>query len=137
MRVSLLKVANHGKLHKATRVGSICSFRSVDFVCIAHNARELTVKFIALEQEVPKVSPEAYAPHLKDEARTVLALYEQGMIREIYFTHPAREAVIILECANLDEARAVLDGLPLVRNGLIAFKIEALVPYDGFSRLAR
>jgi len=41
----------------------------------------------------------------------------------------------MLECADADEARAVLDTLPLVQAGLIAFDVWPLVPYSGFARL--
>lgn len=93
------------------------------------------MKFLAREQDAPGLSSEAYAPFLKEEARTVLSLYEKGIIREIYFTSPSNEAVIILECPSLDSARESLSQLPLVRNGLITFQVEELVPYNGFSRL--
>ncbi len=93
------------------------------------------MKFLALEKDVPGVSAEAYAPHLKDEARTVLAMYEEGIIREVYFTRDTHEAVIILECATLVEAHAALSRLPLVHHGLLAFSVAELTPYTGFSRL--
>jgi hypothetical protein len=93
------------------------------------------MKFLAREQDVPGFAPEAYAPFLKDEAKMVLRLYEKGIIREIYFASPSHEAVIILECPTIDTARESLSQLPLVRSGLIAFQIEELVAYNGFSRL--
>ncbi len=93
------------------------------------------MKFLALEKEVPGVSPDAYAAHLKAEAGMVLSLYEQGIIREISFTRSSHEAVIILECSSLVDAHAAISRLPLVQYGLISFKVEELVPYTGFSRL--
>jgi len=93
------------------------------------------MKFLAREQDTPGGTPEACTPFLKEEARTVLRLYEKGIIREIYFTSPSNEAVIILESRSIDSARESLSELPLVREGLITFQIEELVPYTGFSRL--
>jgi hypothetical protein len=43
--------------------------------------------------------------------------------------------VLVLECANLVEAQATLDQLPLVRAGLIDFDLVPLKPYPGFARL--
>jgi hypothetical protein len=43
--------------------------------------------------------------------------------------------VLILECADIEEAREVLNTLPLVKEGLITFDVIPLVPYPGFSRL--
>jgi len=40
-----------------------------------------------------------------------------------------------LECASVEEAKAHLARLPLVKNGLIKFEIMVLKPYSGFARL--
>ena len=93
------------------------------------------MKILAFEEEVPGVSADAFAPFLNNEARAVLSLYEKGVIREIYFTGTSHEAVIVLECSSTVDARAHLNNLPLVQKGLISFKVEELVPYNGFSRL--
>ncbi len=45
------------------------------------------------------------------------------------------EAVLVLECVDVDEARHALDTLPLVREGLITFDFIPLGPYPGFARL--
>ena len=47
------------------------------------------------------------------------------------------EAVLMLECADVDEARSVLDTLPLVREKLIGFELIPLMAYPGFARLFR
>lgn len=44
-------------------------------------------------------------------------------------------AVLVLECADVAEADAVLTSLPLVAAGLIAFEVLPLRAYPGFSRL--
>ncbi|MGA9118796.1 MAG: superoxide dismutase [Bacteroidota bacterium] len=93
------------------------------------------MRILATEQEIPGVDPEAFAAHLKAEARAVLSLYERGIIREIFFTRDTHEAVVFLECSSEEEARRHLAELPLVREGLITFKVIVLLPYDGFSRL--
>jgi len=72
---------------------------------------------------------------LKAEAHRVWELYQSGVLREIYFRGDRAHAVLILECGSLDEARAVLDTLPLVKTGLIAFEVTALLPYPGLARL--
>jgi hypothetical protein len=43
--------------------------------------------------------------------------------------------VLVLECADVQEAKRVLETLPLVRQGLIEFEIIPLLPYSGLSRL--
>jgi hypothetical protein len=90
---------------------------------------------IALEKENPGFSTENFRPHLKAEAARAWELYQAGMIREMYFRADVSEAVLVLECADVKEAGAVLATLPLVKAGLITFDIIPLRPYAGFARL--
>ena len=72
---------------------------------------------------------------MKTEAAKVWELYQAGVIRELYFCQDRPSAILILECADADEANEVLGTLPLVKARLIAFDIIPLKPYPGFSRL--
>jgi hypothetical protein len=93
------------------------------------------MKIVAIEREVPGVKDEQFKPHLKDEAASVWKLYQAGIFRELYFRHDQSSAVLVLECADAEEAREILNTLPLVKEKLIAFDIIPLTPYLGFSRL--
>jgi muconolactone delta-isomerase len=93
------------------------------------------MKFLAIEKEVPGITEEQCIPHLRSEAERAWELYQQGKIRELYFRADRTEAVLILECENIDEASAVISSLPLVKNGLIAFELIPLAAYPGFARL--
>ena len=93
------------------------------------------MKILAMESESPGVKPEQYRPHLKLEARRVWELYQNGTIRELYFRADRSEAVLMLECADVNEAQQTLASLPLVQAGLITFEVIPLVPYPGFARL--
>jgi hypothetical protein len=91
---------------------------------------------LAIERDVPGVTGEEFKPHLKEEeAARVWELYQAGLFRELYFRQDQPSAVLVLECADIEEANAVLNTLPLVKAGLIAFDIIQLIPYPGFSRL--
>ncbi|MBK8028576.1 MAG: superoxide dismutase [Chloroflexi bacterium] len=93
------------------------------------------MKILALEREVPGTPADAFAPHLKAEARRAWELVQAGVIRELYFDRDQHTAVLMLECADLDAARAALATLPLVETGLITFELIPLAPYSGFARL--
>jgi hypothetical protein len=93
------------------------------------------MKFIALEIESPTATTSDFSPHLKDEARRVWELQQQGIVREAYFRADQHTAVLVLECASLVDAQAQVSSLPLVQQGLIRFDIIPLTPYSGFSRL--
>lgn len=95
------------------------------------------MKILALEVEIEGITPEQYAPHLKNEAKHVWELYQSGTIRESYFRADRSEAVLILECRDVNEAQQALNSLPLVKAGLITFEFIPLIPYPGFARLFR
>jgi hypothetical protein len=93
------------------------------------------MKILAIEKKQPGVAAEQFPPHLKPEALRVWELYQTGVFRELYFDRDRHVAVLMLECAGLEEARQALGSLPLVQAGLIAFDVLPLVPYPGFARL--
>ncbi len=93
------------------------------------------MKILALEKESAPTQASDFQPHLAEEAAKVYELYQAGVVREFYFHETDHTAVLMLECANVDEARGVLGGLPLVKAGLISFEVIPLIPYPGFTRL--
>ena len=80
------------------------------------------MKILAMEIEAEGVKPEQFQPHLKVESEHVWNLYQSGVIRELYFRADRSEAILMLECGDLSEARQALGSLPLV-------------PYLGFARV--
>jgi len=92
------------------------------------------MKFLALEKEVSDANWDEENEVLINESYQVYHLFQEGIIRDIYFTEN-ENAVIILECASKAEAAAVLSTLPLVKAGLISFEIMELRPYTGFDRI--
>ena len=93
------------------------------------------MKILALEKEMPDTTPEQIIPYLKAEAARVWELYKSGELREIYFRGDRHEAVLILECTNVEEANELLYSLSLAQARLIRFEVIPLVPYPGFERL--
>jgi muconolactone delta-isomerase len=93
------------------------------------------MKILAIEKEVPGATEEQFAPYLKAEAVRAWELYQAGVCRELDFNRDNHCAVLIFECSDVEEARRVLDTLPLVKAGLITFDIIPLAPYPGFARL--
>ena len=93
------------------------------------------MRILAIEREISSVTQEQFEPHLKAEAARAWELYQAGVLRELYFRQDMHSAVLFLECTDAEEANEVLNTLPLVKEGLIAFDIIPLVAYPGFSRL--
>ena len=93
------------------------------------------MQIIALKHESPGASTRQFSLYSKVEAVKIWELYQNGLVREIFFRQDQSTAVLVLECAGLDEARAALSELPLVQAGLINFELIPLKPYPGFARL--
>lgn len=93
------------------------------------------MRIIALEHEQPEADAADFESLGKAEARRAWKLYQQGVIRELYFRADKTEAVLILECDSVDEAREHLGTLPFVAAGLIRFELIPLRAYPGFARL--
>ena len=86
------------------------------------------MKVLALEKEIPGTPATAFRALLKAEAAKAWELYQQGVIRELYFNAEEHTAVLVLECQDLQAARQILAQLPLVQVGLIEFEVISLIP---------
>jgi hypothetical protein len=93
------------------------------------------MKILAIEHECPGATTESFQSYAKEEAWQAWKLHQAGFIRELYFRSDRDEAVLVLECASIEEARQVLSELPLIRERLIAFEMIPLKAYPGFERL--
>ncbi len=93
------------------------------------------MKILAVERDLPGIDPAAMQPLLHAEALRVWDLVQGGIVREVYFRADKPAAVLVLECANVEEAEQVLATLPLAQAGLIAFDVIPLAPYPSFARL--
>ncbi|UCG80831.1 MAG: hypothetical protein JSV60_00685 [Desulfobacterales bacterium] len=93
------------------------------------------MKILAMDRFLPGVTEEKVYPHLKEEAARAWELYTNEVFREIYFRKDRPGAVLILECNDVEEAREVLNSLPLVKANLIEFDIIPLGPFMPFSVL--
>jgi muconolactone delta-isomerase len=93
------------------------------------------MKILALEHELSGAAPEAFQRCARAEAAQAWRLYRQGIIRELHFRADRPEAVLMLECDDVESAHQALATLPLVANGLISFDLIPLAPYPGFERL--
>jgi hypothetical protein len=94
------------------------------------------MKILAIEKESEDINWNNESETLKKEARQVYNLFLSGYFREIYFNE-FHNAVIILECDNIEKAEELLNSLPLVKKGLIKFKLMQLNPYTGFDRIMK
>lgn len=93
------------------------------------------MRILALEVDKTEGTADDFQPLLAGEARKVWELYQEQVIREMYFRADRKAAVLILECQDIEAAKQRLAELPLVSAGLIDFELIPLVPYPGLARL--
>ena len=93
------------------------------------------MKILALEHELPDAQADTFQKYAQEEAGKVWELYQAGVVRELYFRADRSDAILMLECATVEEAEKFLSELPFVREGLITFEQIPLKAYSGFERL--
>jgi muconolactone delta-isomerase len=84
------------------------------------------VKILALIDLAPGATPDKFAPLLKEEAARAWELYKEGVFREMNFRTDKPGVVNILECDSLDDARDVLNSLPMAKAGFFTFEVIPL-----------
>ena len=87
------------------------------------------MKILALSKRPPGVTAEQLQPHQVSEARRVWELHRDGVFREMYFRRDRPGAVVVLECASVEEARQSLGTLPMVAAGVLDFDVIPLGPF--------
>ena len=86
------------------------------------------MQVLAVDKLLPEATPEKMANGLIEELHATIGLYLEDKIRQFYFRGDRNGIVLILEVDNLADARAILDGLPFVRDGLLDFDLIPLAP---------
>ena len=92
------------------------------------------MKIFAIDYILNGVTMEKIMPHLKEEALHAWKLMKEEKIREIYFRKDHPGVVVVLEAGSIDEAKAIMSDLPLVREKLIEFDyipVGAFLPLEG------
>lgn len=87
------------------------------------------MKILVIDCMSADATKEKILPHRLDEARKVLGHFLSGKLREIYSRQDHAGVVQILECDNLDEAKALMDEMPLKQHGFVEFEYIPLGPY--------
>lgn len=93
------------------------------------------MKILALQKNMPGVTYEQFGPYFKAETVELWKHYLAGTVRELYLRPDEHTVVFVMECQDTAEAADILNALPLVREGLIAFDLIPLAPYPGFAHL--
>lgn len=93
------------------------------------------MKIFALEKFRSGVTLEQAKPMLKKECREVWELYKQNILREIYYLQDQPGVMMILECEDVEAAKAIVSELPIVKEGYCEFDFFPVVPFKGLESL--
>ena len=87
-----------------------------------------TTRILALGHVTPKFTPSALKAVMPDELRETVKLYLQGKIADWYTRKDRPGVVFLFNTSDPKEAQALLDALPLGKQGLMDFDLVPLGP---------
>ncbi len=94
-----------------------------------------TTRVLAISHYTPGADIAAVLPVLKEEVPATLRLYLAGKIDQWYYRTDQKGVVFILNCATVEEARALLEKLPLGQHHFMEFDYIALGPLTPLGKL--
>jgi hypothetical protein len=97
----------------------------------------VTTEVIAMTRLKPEVPLPDVVKLVQEEVRAAVELYLDGKIDQWYTRSDGKGAVLFLRCKTVDEAKAVLAVLPLVKAGYIDVEYIPVGPFARLSNLTR
>jgi hypothetical protein len=92
------------------------------------NHESLTTGVLVLLEAKPGVTREQVMKIMPAEVRATVRLYLDGRIRQWYSRSDGKGGVFILDCKDVAEAHALMDGLPLSTEHLMNHKFIPIGP---------
>ncbi len=87
---------------------------------VTHVLATLTVK--------PGVQRDAIMQVMNTEVRDTVQLYLDGRIQQWFARGDGKGVVFLLDCKTVEEAKALLEPLPLIKNNFASFEYMTLGP---------
>jgi len=85
----------------------------------------------------PTVKTEAIMKVLPEEARQTMLLYLDGKIEHWYSRSDGKGVVFFLRCTSVEEAKAIMGGLPLDKAGYVDLEFIPVGPLAPMRMLTR
>lgn len=98
------------------------------------------MQVLAILRTLPSATPDRLGPLVKPEAQHVWDMHLGGVLRAAHFLQapgaPFPMGVsLMLEVDNPDQAKRLIDALPMVIEGVILAEVLPLAPFTGYSAL--
>ncbi len=92
---------------------------------------------IAMTTLKPGVAHPDVVKLVQEEVHVAVQLYLEGKIDQWYTRSDGKGAVLFLQCKTVDEAKAILADLPMVKAGYLNVEYIPVGPFSGLRFLAR
>jgi len=79
------------------------------------------MQILAIDRMKKEVSDAELNQHLPEELMATIKLYLEEKIRNFYFRKDRPGVIFFMETESLEEAKATLDKLPMVKEGILDF----------------
>ncbi|SIO32072.1 YciI family protein [Halodesulfovibrio marinisediminis] len=87
------------------------------------------MKILAIDKVMPDATPDKVKETFMKEVNHTVKMYLADVVREMYFRQDRSGTVLVLEAPSMEEARNLIDKMPLVQAGLIDFDLIPLGPF--------
>lgn len=92
------------------------------------------MKVFAIATAQPTLTPEKLQQHMPSEVPATLKLYLEGKVEQFWFREKFGP-IFLFNVDSVEQARAALDGLSLVAEGLMTYELLPVTPLMPLGRL--
>jgi hypothetical protein len=92
------------------------------------------MKVFAIASAQPTLTPEKLQQHMPHEVPATLRLYLEGKVEQFWFREKMGP-IFLMNVESVDEAKATLNALPLVADGLMTYAYLPVGPLAPLGRL--
>jgi hypothetical protein len=85
------------------------------------------MKIFAIASAKPTLTPEKIQQHMPGEVPATLKLYLDGKVEQFWFREKAGP-IFLMNVESIEHAKATLDTLPLVADGLMTYELMPVGP---------
>jgi hypothetical protein len=85
------------------------------------------MKVFAIASAKPTLTPEKIQQHMPNEVPATLKLYLEGKVEQFWFREKVGP-IFLMNVESVEQAKATLDTLPLVADGLMTYELMPVGP---------
>ena len=87
------------------------------------------MKILAIDKVLPDATPDKVKENFMKEVNHTIKMYLADVVREMYFRQDRSGTILMLEAPSMEDARTLIDRMPMVQAGLIDFDLIPIGPF--------